>query len=136
MINDECLELCKKSPPSMFRKIHISELHKFQWQSLIDKLQIRAPILLKVFQVITSHSDSRNELKFGNVHFPAICMAIGILLKERNRQMCGVQKMLSLLLFKSGVQKQVCAKYCSISIIFTHSFTCRHNLDLIMLTCA
>lgn len=55
MINDECLELCKKSPPSMFRKIHISELHKFQWQSLIDKLQIRTPILLKVFQVITSH---------------------------------------------------------------------------------
>ena len=110
LIDAECSELCKKSSaslPSLFRSIPISDLHKFQWQTLIDELQNRAPIVLKILQVITSHSDSRNEQKCGDVHYPAICLVMGILLKERNRQMCGVQKILSLLLFKSGVQKQV-----------------------------
>ena len=133
MINAECSELCKTSSPSVFRTIHLSKLHEFQWQSFIDELQTCAPILLKIFQVITSHSDSRNENKVGNAHFPAVCMAIGILLKERNQHMCGVQKMLSLLLFKSGVEKQVSALYIFIGeITFIMILLFRHNLDSIM----
>ena len=33
-------------------------------------------------------------------------MATAIMLKERNREMCGIQTLLSLILFSSHVQKQ------------------------------
>ena len=96
-IDAECSALCKKSAPSIFHTIPASQLHEFQWQTCIDQLQSLAPTILKILQVITSHSDSRNKYKCGESHNPAICMAVAVLLKERNQQMCGVQEILSLL---------------------------------------
>ena len=53
-------------------------------------------------------TDHRNANKRGERHYPGICMATAILLKERNR---GIQAFLSLVLFSSRVQK-MCVSMC------------------------
>ena len=109
MIDRECACLCQRaaSPPSIFRKIPIKSLAEFQWSGCIDELLRKAPVLLRVFSKIVSSNDHRNQQKRGDRHQPGICTAIAVLLKERNREMNGLQRMLSLVLFTSRVQKQV-----------------------------
>ena len=84
-------------------------IKNLQWDEFIGELKERAPTLFKLLSKITSHSDKRNEKKRGSAHFPGICMAASIILKERNREMCGVQGVMSLLLFASRADKVVCA---------------------------
>ena len=111
MMDGECLASCRmpkdteETPP--FRKMTFDQLNEFKWEMLISELQTRALLLLKLLSTIVSHSDKRNQHKQGTVHCPAICMAVATILKERNKNMVGLQTLVSLLLFKSLVQKQV-----------------------------
>ena len=109
LIDAECGKLCQRgcNPPSLFRKIPVENLPKFQWGSLITELEARAPTLLRMLATIVSKNDHRNQYKQGERHHPGICMAIATLLKDRNREMCGVQTFISLVLFSSTVHKQV-----------------------------
>ena len=93
--------------PSLFRKINVQEMAAFSWGKCIRELQSTAPVLLQLLLGIVSHSDHRNQEKLGERHYPGICMAVATLLKERNRQMSGIQTFLSLVLFSSLVDKQV-----------------------------
>jgi len=106
-IGAECTTLCRRSLPSLFRKISTPTLCEFNWQSMVDELQAKAPTLLRVLSTICANNDHRNQHKCGSAHYPSICMAASIILKERNREMCGVQSILSLLLFASHVDKVV-----------------------------
>ena len=81
--------------------------HYKTWIGCTDELQRKAPVLLRVFSKIVSSNDHRNQQKCGDRHLPGICTAIAVLLKERNREMNGIQRMVSLVLFTSRVQKQV-----------------------------
>ena len=74
---------------------------------LIDELSSKTPMLLQILRTLTSANDHRNKHKSGSVHQPGICMAASVILKERNREMCGVQSVISLLLFSSHANKQV-----------------------------
>jgi hypothetical protein len=105
----ECMQLCKRSvnPPSLFRRVPVDALQQFQWCKCIAELKLKAPTLLQFVTALVSKNDHRNKLKLQDVHNPGICMAIAIMLKERNREMCGIQLLLSLVLFSSRVQKQV-----------------------------
>ena len=108
-LNTEITELCRKraNPPSLFRQIPFEKLSAFRWCDCIAELKLKAPILLQVILSLVSCNDTRNKQKCGAVHHPGVCMAIAVLLKERNREMCGIQMLLSLNLFTSRVQKQV-----------------------------
>ena len=112
-ISQECGSLCYRTQElnalSPFRKIPVDQVATFQWVSLIRHLSAKAPHLLSLFSAIVSHSDYRNKKKADSVHHPSICMATAILLKERNKEMCGVQSLISTLLYSSHVEKQVCA---------------------------
>ena len=112
LIDDECAALCRQAEPTCFRKTPSEELHDFKWSTYISEMKAKSPVLLKLFRMIVSHSDSRNDHKQGNRHNPGICMAISVLLKERNREMIGLQTYISLLLFTSHVQKQVSSYIC------------------------
>ena len=57
------------------------------------------------YRVVTS--DHRNEQKRADYHNPGICMSTAVLLKERNREIVGVQTHISLALFTSRVNKDV-----------------------------
>lgn len=76
---------------------------------MADDLESKAPTIFKIFSLIVSHSDHRNEVKKGAYHRLSICMAVATLLKERNREMCGRQSLISVALFASQVQKKVSA---------------------------
>lgn len=84
-----------------------SLLAEFSWTVLVEVLQKKAPTFFQILSTIASHGDHRNKMKVGDAHNPGICMAAAVILKERNREMNGVQSLLSLLLFTSHVNKQV-----------------------------
>lgn len=107
IIQEECLVLCRRSEPSLFRKSSPTDYLDFKWSKYIEEMESKSPIILRLFQAIVSYNDKRNSVKHGAVHFPGICMAMSVLLKERNREMVGLQTLLSLVLFTSRVQKQV-----------------------------
>ena len=71
----------------------------------MNELESTAQLLLRLMLLIVSHSDHRNKEKRRARHYPGMCMAIATLLKERNREMSGVQTPISLSLFSSHVQK-------------------------------
>ena len=108
-LNNECSTLCKKLPnnPSPFRTISVTNLVKVTWRALIEELEVKAPTLLQILTNITSFSDHRNKTKGGSTHHPGICAAVGILLKERNREMSGPQSIVSMLMYLCHSEKQV-----------------------------
>ncbi len=108
LVDKECNELCRKTTNvSPFRHIAVKEFTGFTWDKLSKHLKSKAPTLYKIASIIVSHSDKRNEMKKGEQHMPGICMAVATLLKERNREMCGIQSIISVALFASQVQKKV-----------------------------
>lgn len=109
LVDAECSTLCSKTTGSVspFRVIPIQDLPDFTWNIFADDLKAKAPTLYALASGIVSHSDHRNATKKGDAHIPSICMAIGALLKERNREMCGIQSVVSVALFASQVPKKV-----------------------------
>ena len=109
LINQECNELCRKNPASvsLFRRVPVDKLSEFSWDALVNEFQYKAPTIYQIFTTVVSHNDHRNATKKGAQHNPSICMAAATLLKERNREMCGVQSVVSIALYMSQVQKKV-----------------------------
>ena len=116
MVNDECSLLCKKNaqPVSLFRHMSLEQAEKFTWTQAISEISSKAPTLFSIMNncVVTQHSASRNKHKKGEAQYPGLCTAVAILLKERNRVMCGVQSYVSSVLFSSNIHKKVCASVC------------------------
>ena len=111
-LESECASLCKRSAPSRFRKMGLQEMiDDFQWERLMSDLRTHAPLLLRILTSIVSTNDHRNKNKAGAAHYPGICMAMAVILKERNREMCGIQSLVSLLLFSTHVEKKVCSMF-------------------------
>lgn len=108
ILNEECSKLCHKRAGNPFRTIPVEKLADFKWETMIAELQSKAPLLFKILYCLTSRNDGRNTTKVGAAHYPGICSAASILLKERNREMCGLQSLVSLLLYSCHSEKQVC----------------------------
>lgn len=107
---NECASLCSRSAQSvsLFHCLLLDQSDTFAWKECISELE-KCPIL---FTHIISHTDHRNASKRGEKHYPGICMATAVLLKERNREMTGIQAFLSLVLLSSRVEKKVCVCVC------------------------
>ena len=71
----------------------------------VEELKLKAPTLLDMVLTLASN-DGRNKRKSGAAHYPGVCTAIAVILKEWNREMFSVQ-MLPSLVVTSRVQKQV-----------------------------
>ena len=91
-VGNECASLCSKSaqPATEFcqRKLSLGKR--------VSELKQKCPILFRLFSYIVRHTDHRNASKQGEKHYPGICMTTAILLKERNREMSGIQAFFSL----------------------------------------
>ena len=74
---------------------------------LVEELSLRAPTLLKILYPIVIANNKRKRAAVSGSHNPGLRIAVAILLKERNREMCGLQSIISLLLYSSHVDKQV-----------------------------
>ena len=108
-VSNESGVLCQKGPEkrSCFRNIPLEKMEEFEWAKCIAELHDKAPTLLCIISTIVKHNDHRNASKRGDCHYPGICMAVAVLMKERNREMCGIQSLLTLLLFKGQAHKKV-----------------------------
>ncbi len=109
-IGEECARVCRRQPVSVFRKVTSVRMETFSWDWFSKELETVCPILFHIFETVVTYSDHRNSRKKGVAHHPGMCLAAAILLKERNREMVGVQSILSLVLFNSRVAKNVSFK--------------------------
>lgn len=101
----ELSSICHRTKPfSPFRHINASKCSAFEWSTFIDEVTQKAPNLIRILSSIVSANDARKNMVF---HIPGLCMAVAVLLKERNKDMCGLQSIVSLLLYSSHVDKQV-----------------------------
>ena len=76
-------------------------------EALFEDLTAKAPTLLKVLSSIVTYNDHHKKKPVEVAHHPCLCMAVSILLKERNREMCGLHSILSIVLYLAHVDKQV-----------------------------
>ena len=129
-LNDECGKLCQRKcdTSSLFRSIPYEELDEFKWENMVAELQLKAPLLYRVLHSLASRNDHRNVVKVGAAHFPGICSSIAILLKERNREMCGLQSLISLLMFSCHCEKQVCFACYRLNYLLWFVYTCNYGL--------
>lgn len=106
-INEECKMLCQRTQKSVFRTMSMAQVVDFKWSLLIDELKSKAPLLYSILASISSYNDHRNTTKVGEAHNRGICMAAAVILKERNHEMCGLQSLLSLLMFSCHCETTV-----------------------------
>lgn len=126
MVNKECTMLCKSATsPTHFRNIPVDQMVNFKWENLVDELKLNAPLLFKILVTIASRNDHRNVYKVGSAHYPGICTAVAIMLKERNRYMCGVQSLVSLIMYSCHCEKVVCIHTLTM-ISIVHAYACIH----------
>ena len=107
LIDDECSTVCSTKEKSLFR--HFNDSTEFEWKDYVCEIKAKAPTLYSIMSKIVSHCDKRNSRTI-EYHYPGICTAMAVLLKDRNKNMVGLQTVISLLLFSSNVQKQVCSR--------------------------
>ena len=111
LAKEEVDVLCKKkkenATPSLFRHIPVTDLESFDLKEYIKELQEKYPFLYRLITSLVQRNDHRNKTKRGDSHIPGICMAVAVLLKERNWHMSGFQTYLSLVLYTSRVYKKV-----------------------------
>ena len=119
VLNEECRQLCRRSdtPSPPFRRIRVEKLCEFKWKTMTAELQTKAPLLYKILHSLTSRNDYRNVVKTGAAHFPGICFTAAILLKERNREMCGLQSIISLMMNACHCEKQVQSNTISVKVL-------------------
>ena len=119
ILTEECSKLCQKTEcASLFRNIPVTSLASNKWDAFISELVPKAPMLLHILNTLVSFNDKRNKTKFGSSHYPGICAAVAILLKERSQHMNGIQSLVSALMYSCHCEKQVN------SIIIIHTIIC------------
>ncbi len=112
-LTKECGNLCSTSEgTSLFRRLSVTALPSKSWESFIIELESKAPTLLHTLLTLVSFNDRRNTQKVGASHFPGICAAVAVLLKERSREMCGLQSLVSVLMYSCHCEKQACVYQC------------------------
>ena len=99
ILQSELRKLC--SVDSLLKENSTTAFQEFSWNNLIKEIQDHAPLLLSVMTACTktrSYRPNRNS---------TIGMCIAMLLKYRYKNMCLVQKILSLVLYAGHSSKQV-----------------------------
>ena len=115
-LDDECSSICTTVPPvSLFRRYPLFDRDLFSFKNCIVELQSKCPTLYQLLWTIVTKTDCRNTIKHDDQHYPGLCMAVALILKERNQHMTGLQTFLSLVLFNCNVQKKVCRCDCTCS---------------------
>ena len=91
LIHKELQTICSGKFNSIMRDTSDITMEHFSWESIWIELESKAPIFLSVIE-------SALPAKTKNKKKPVICMIASMLAKFRNRKMCQVQAVVSLLL--------------------------------------
>lgn len=106
VVRRECDAMCALTPlPSVLHSSTIQSLKDIQWDSVVDDLKARAPILSSILTAAASRSVSNATV------FPPsgiIGMAAAMLLKSCSKNVCKLQAMIGALLYAGHASKRVC----------------------------
>ena len=106
ILTTECSRLCQVG--SLFRNLSLTALAGKNWIDYIHELNEKAPTLLSFIFTLVSVNDSRNVKKVGEAHYPGVCAAVAVLLKERCKDVDGIQSLVSLMMYDCHCEKQAC----------------------------
>eukprot|EP00731_Ephydatia_muelleri_P013473 Em0007g783a len=107
---------------SLFRHMSLKQAENFSWTRAISKIRTKAPTLFSIMNnfVVTRCSASKNKHKKGDAQYPGWCTAVAILLKERNRVLCGVQSNVSSVLFSTKLHKKTWTQLNHINVTLSY----------------
>ena len=108
-INEQCQKLCSRSKerPSLLRvrrKDHKS-INTFRWVDILREMNQTAPDVLDVLVMIAA-----SKVKEDGSQLPPLCVAIGILMNTRSKDLSLIQKLTSVMLGTGGATEKVCYK--------------------------
>lgn len=98
----ECAKLCKRSKNSSLRGSSCGKLKSFNCKDVSKQLKKDAPVLYSVMK----SACKRPRLK-GRTKRNVLTMAASLLLKGRNKTMCTMQSVVSVLLYAGHASKKV-----------------------------
>lgn len=96
-IRNEMEEICSRGHDSILRDSN-EAVKRFSWETVWLELLNKMPTLMNLLGCLISDP---KESK------PLLCLIVSMLLKKRLRNMCLVQRALSVLLYGNGISKQV-----------------------------
>ena len=94
LIRQEMANICSIRHPSLLRDSH-SAVKKFNWQAILSEFSLKLPTLILLLRKMLSKSD-----KF-------ISFVISLLIKKRCKHMSLLQRVISVLLYGNGTNKEV-----------------------------
>jgi hypothetical protein len=100
-VSEECKSICSKKQ-SIMRKPTKTSVLDFSWKTITCELKTKASLL---YNIMLSVADP--NLKSESAKSPAICTAVGILLKQRDACMSLIPYVIGIILKISKVSKQV-----------------------------
>ena len=125
VVRHECESMCRLTPsPSELRSSTIHSLKEIQWESVLDDLKCRAPVLLSILSAAASRRVG------GAIRTPPpsiLGMAASILMKARSKNMCKLQAMVGALLYAGHASKRVCTLYVCLIEYTVYSCKCMYN---------
>lgn len=119
LINRECTELCQKG--TRFRSIPVDQIANFRWDDFIEEMESKSPLLLRTLTTVATRVDHRYQHTPKTAKYPGIVTAAAVLLKQRNREMCGIPSIVSLMMYAGHCEKQVNIYHSCIQIGNQHS---------------
>ena len=99
-LNEKCTELCKKNTPSILRKNQYPDMVGFDWNSILNEISQRCPLLLDVLATTIGSKLTPKTI-------PSICLCYGILMQKRNHDLSLIQRINTILLAEGNAKKQV-----------------------------
>lgn len=105
LINMECTELCRKG--TRFRNIPVDKIATFRWEDFKEEMDSKSPLLLKILTTAATRVDHRYPHASNTAKYPGIITAAAVLLKQRNREMCAIPSVVSLMMYAGHCEKQV-----------------------------
>ena len=97
----EMKEMCSHEANSILKQQLPTNFKEFSWDTLLGEVQTYAPVLYSFMNACTKTKTPRSNRK------ATIGICIAMLLKYRYRNMCLVQKIVSLILYAGHSAKQV-----------------------------
>ena len=97
-VRKEMKEICAKTHNSILRDSH-EAVKCFSWQTIWLEYVQKMPTLLNLLSNLVSDVEKSKSL---------LCLIISMILKDRVKQMCLVQRGISVLMYGNGTTKQVC----------------------------
>lgn len=111
-INNETVEICRTTTPSLLRKISPDNLQTFSAERHELELQERCPVLYRCLRSCAVSPEKEKLLKEGNVKtskrpHQALSVASSVLLKYRNQQMSAQAYRIGVMLWNGGTKTEV-----------------------------